>query len=152
MLSEGGKLRVINDGVTIAKAIELSDTIENAGAVLIKEVIYAVFNSCFLFFFLEFTAQKLTEYKYDVFFYVPCLQVASKTNDLAGDGTTTAIILAREIIKSGLLAIASGANPLSLKKGMDKTVKELVKVLRKKSCPVKGRDDIRGCFSLFSGV
>ncbi|KAI8524704.1 hypothetical protein RHMOL_Rhmol13G0169100 [Rhododendron molle] len=114
VLSEGGKLRVINDGVTIAEAIELSDTIENAGAVLIKEV-------------------------------------ASKTNDLAGDGTTTAIILAREIIKSGLLAIASGANPVSLKKGMDKTVKELVKVLRKKSCPVKGRDDIRAIASISSG-
>lgn len=82
-----------------------------------------------------------------------CLQVASKTNDLAGDGTTTAIILAREIIKSGLLAIASGANPFSLKKGMDKTVTELVKVLRKKSCPVKGRDDIRGgFFSILWGI
>lgn len=53
MLSEGGKLRVINDGVTIAEAIVLSDTIENAGAVLIKEVIYAVFNSWFLIFFFS---------------------------------------------------------------------------------------------------
>lgn len=82
---------------------------------------------------------------------MPCSQVASKTNDSAGDGTTTAIVLARAIIKSGLLAIASGANPVSLKKGMDKTVKELVNILRKKSRPVKGRDDIRGCFSLFPG-
>ncbi|KAG5516068.1 hypothetical protein RHGRI_036950 [Rhododendron griersonianum] len=74
-------------------------------------------------------------------------EVASKTNDLAGDGTTTAIILAREIIKSGLLAIASGANPVSLKKGMDKTVKELVKVLRKKSSIASiasGNDDFIG--------
>ncbi|KAH7837924.1 hypothetical protein Vadar_019601 [Vaccinium darrowii] len=114
VFEEDGKLRVINDGVTIAKAIDLSDTIENVGVVLIKEV-------------------------------------ASKTNDSAGDGTTTAIILARAIIKSGLLAIASGANPVSLKKGMDKTVKELVNILRKKSRPVKGRDDIRAIASISSG-
>ena len=69
-------------------------------------------------------------------------------NDLAGDGTTTAIVLARAMIKSGMLAVAFGANPVSLKKGMDKTVKELVKVLKKKSVPVKGRDDIKGIASL----
>nr|GEY68265.1 chaperonin 60 subunit alpha 2, chloroplastic isoform X2 [Tanacetum cinerariifolium] len=72
VLSESGSLKVINDGVTIAKAIELSDSIENAGAMLIQEV-------------------------------------ATKTNDSAGDGTTTAIVLAREMIKSGLLAVAFGA-------------------------------------------
>ncbi|RVX02664.1 Chaperonin 60 subunit alpha 2, chloroplastic [Vitis vinifera] len=90
ILSEAGTLKVINDGVTIARAIELSDAIENAGATLMQEV-------------------------------------ASKTNDVAGDGTTTAIILAREMIKSGLLVVAFGANPIGLKKGMDKTVKELVR-------------------------
>ena len=68
---------------------------------------------------------------------------------MAGDGTTTAIILAREMIKSGLLVVAFGANPIGLKKGMDKTVRELVKVLKKKSFPVKGRDDIRGWMHLF---
>ncbi|KAI8000055.1 hypothetical protein LOK49_LG09G02840 [Camellia lanceoleosa] len=114
VLSESGTLKVINDGVTIARAIELADAIENAGAVLIQEV-------------------------------------ATKTNDLAGDGTTTAIILAREMIKSGLLAVAFGANPVSLKKGMDKTVKELVNVLRNKSCPVKGRDDIKAIASISAG-
>lgn len=67
-------------------------------------------------------------------------------NDLAGDGTTTAIILAREMIKSGLLAVSFGADPVSLKKGMDKTVKELIKVLKKKSTPVRGKDDIKGSF------
>lgn len=72
------------------------------------------------------------------------MQVASKMNNLAGDGTTTAIILAREMIKGGLLAVAFGANPISLKKGMEKTVSELVKVLKEKSLPVKGRDDIKG--------
>ncbi|KAL7611948.1 hypothetical protein Lser_V15G06684 [Lactuca serriola] len=114
VLSESGTLKVINDGVTIAKAIELPDSIENAGAVLIQEV-------------------------------------ATKTNDLAGDGTTTAIVLAREMIKSGLLAVAFGANPISLKKGMEKTVKELIKVLKKKSIPVSKRDDIKAIASISAG-
>lgn len=114
ILSESGTLKVINDGVTIARSIELSDAIENAGAMLIQEV-------------------------------------ATKMNDLAGDGTTTAIVLARAMIKSGMLAVAFGANPVSLKKGMDKTVKELVKVLKKKSVPVKGRDDIKAVATISSG-
>ncbi|EOX96921.1 TCP-1/cpn60 chaperonin family protein isoform 4, partial [Theobroma cacao] len=114
VLCESETLKVVNDGVTIARAIELSDTIENAGATLIQEV-------------------------------------ASKMNDLAGDGTTTAIILARAMIKSGLLAVSFGANPVSLKKGMDKTVKELVKALKKKSLPVKGREDIKAVASISAG-
>lgn len=71
-------------------------------------------------------------------------QVAKKMNDSAGDGTTTAIIMTREMIKCGMLAVAFGANPISLKKGMDKTVKELVKVLKERSIPVKGRHDVKG--------
>lgn len=67
-------------------------------------------------------------------------------NDLAGDGTTTAVIVAREMIKSGLLAVSFGANPISIKKGMDKTVKELVKILKNKSFPIKGKDDVKGSF------
>ncbi|KAK4440345.1 Chaperonin 60 subunit alpha 2, chloroplastic [Sesamum alatum] len=114
VLSESETLKVINDGVTIARAIELPDTIENAGAVLIQEV-------------------------------------ATKTNGSAGDGTTTAIVLAREMIKSGLLAITNGANPVSLKKGMDKTVKELVRSLKEKSYAVKGSDDIKAVASLSAG-
>ncbi|XP_038689525.1 chaperonin 60 subunit alpha 2, chloroplastic isoform X3 [Tripterygium wilfordii] len=78
-------------------------------------------------------------------------EVACKMNDLAGDGTTTAIILAREMIRSGLLAVAFGANPVSLKKGMDRTVVELVKVLKKRSYPVKGRDDIKAVASISAG-
>lgn len=65
-------------------------------------------------------------------------------NDLAGDGTSTAIILARAMIRNGLSAVAFGANPISLKKGMEKTVKDLVKFLKKKSVPVEGRDHIKG--------
>lgn len=70
--------------------------------------------------------------------------MASKTNDSAGDGTTTACILAREIIKLGLLSVTSGANPVSIKKGIDKTVQKLVEELEKKARPVKGRADIKG--------
>ncbi|KAL0363742.1 UNVERIFIED_CONTAM: Chaperonin 60 subunit alpha 2, chloroplastic [Sesamum calycinum] len=114
VLSESETLKVINDGVTIARAIELPDTIENAGAVLIQEV-------------------------------------ATKTNGSAGDGTTTAIVLAREMIKSGLLAITNGANPVSLKKGMDRTVKELVRSLKEKSYAVKGSDDVKAVASLSAG-
>ncbi|KAK7362522.1 hypothetical protein VNO77_04638 [Canavalia gladiata] len=114
VLSESGKLKVINDGVTIARSIELSDAIENAGAMLIQEV-------------------------------------ASKMNELAGDGTSTAIILARAMIKSGLLAVAFGANPISLKKGMEKTVKGLVKFLKERSVPVKGREHIKAVASISAG-
>ncbi|KZV16017.1 chaperonin 60 subunit alpha 2, chloroplastic-like [Dorcoceras hygrometricum] len=99
VLSESGTLKVINDGVTIAKAIELSDPIENIGALLLQEV-------------------------------------AIKTNGSSGDGTTTSIILAREMFRSGLLAITSGANPVALRKGMEKTVKELVKSLKENSYAV----------------
>lgn len=72
------------------------------------------------------------------------IKVASKTNDSAGDGTTTASVLAREIIKQGLLSVTSGANPVSLKRGIDKTVVGLVEELEKKARAVKGRDDIKG--------
>lgn len=72
------------------------------------------------------------------------MQVATKTNRLAGDGTTTAIVLAREMIKAGLLAVNFGANPVSMKKGMEQTVRELVKTLKMKSHPVRGNDDIKG--------
>ncbi|XP_068309705.1 chaperonin 60 subunit alpha 2, chloroplastic-like [Pyrus communis] len=114
VLSESEKLKVINDGVTIVQSIELSDTIENVGAMLIQEV-------------------------------------AKKMNNLAGDGTTTAVILTREMIKGGLLAVAFGANPISLKKGMDRTVNELVKILKEKSLPVKGRNDIKAVASISAG-
>ena len=76
--------KVINDGVTIARAIELPDPVENAGAQLIKEV-------------------------------------AGRTNDSAGDGTTTASVLAREMIRLGLQSVTAGANPISINKGITKT-------------------------------
>ncbi|KAG6605561.1 hypothetical protein SDJN03_02878, partial [Cucurbita argyrosperma subsp. sororia] len=100
VLDEFGSPKVVNDGVTIARAIELPDPMENAGAALIREV-------------------------------------ASKTNDSAGDGTTTASVLAREIIKLGLLNVTSGANPVSLKRGIDKTVQGLIEELEKKARAIK---------------
>ncbi|VVA30550.1 PREDICTED: chaperonin [Prunus dulcis] len=114
VLDEYGSPKVVNDGVTIARAIELPDAMENAGAALIREV-------------------------------------ASKTNDSAGDGTTTASILAREIIKLGLLSVTSGANPVSIKKGIDKTVHGLIEELENKSRPVKGRDDVKAVASISAG-
>ncbi|POO00290.1 Chaperonin Cpn [Trema orientale] len=114
VLDEYGSPKVVNDGVTIARAIELPDAMENAGAALIREV-------------------------------------ASKTNDSAGDGTTTASVLAREIIKLGLLSVTSGANPVSLKRGIDKTVQGLIDELEKKARPVKGRDDIKAVASISAG-
>ncbi|XP_072986563.1 ruBisCO large subunit-binding protein subunit alpha [Typha latifolia] len=114
VLDEFGNPKVVNDGVTIARAIELADPMENAGAALIREV-------------------------------------ASKTNDSAGDGTTTASVLAREIIKLGLLSVTSGANPVSIKKGIDKTVQGLVEELEKKARPVKGRGDIKAIASISAG-
>ncbi|XP_076917528.1 ruBisCO large subunit-binding protein subunit alpha-like [Bidens hawaiensis] len=114
VLDEYGAPKVVNDGVTIARAIELPDAMENAGAALIREV-------------------------------------ASRTNDSAGDGTTTASVLAREIIKLGLLSVTSGANPVSLKKGIDKTVLGLVDELEKRARAVKGRDDIKAIASISAG-
>ncbi|WVZ61373.1 hypothetical protein U9M48_011262 [Paspalum notatum var. saurae] len=114
VLDEFGTPKVVNDGVTIARAIELADPMENAGASLIREV-------------------------------------ASKTNDSAGDGTTTASVLAREIIKLGMLSVTSGANPVSVKKGIDKTVQKLVEELEKKSRPVKGGGDIKAVAAISAG-
>ncbi|XP_072953873.1 ruBisCO large subunit-binding protein subunit alpha-like [Typha angustifolia] len=114
VLDEFGNPKVVNDGVTIARAIELADPMENAGAALIREV-------------------------------------ASKTNDTAGDGTTTASVLAREIIKLGLLSVTSGANPVSIKKGIDKTVQGLIEELEKKARPVKGSGDIKAIASISAG-
>ena len=84
-----GVPQVINDGVSIARAIELEDPVENAGAQLIKEV-------------------------------------AGRTNDAAGDGTTTATVLAREMIRYGLQNVTAGANPIAIKRGIDKTCEFLV--------------------------
>jgi chaperonin GroL len=109
-----GVPQVINDGVSIARAIELEDPVENAGAQLIKEV-------------------------------------AGRTNDAAGDGTTTATVLAREMIHFGLQAVTSGANPISIKKGIDKTTNFLMAKLLENSRPVKGSGDIKSVAAISAG-
>ena len=96
---------ITNDGVTIAKEIELEDGFENMGAQLIKEV-------------------------------------ASKTNDVAGDGTTTATVLAQSMIKEGVKNVAAGADPMAVKRGIDKAVEEAVKGLKEISSEVNGKEDI----------
>ncbi len=96
---------ITNDGVTIAKEIELEDAFENMGAQLVKEV-------------------------------------ATKTNDAAGDGTTTATLLAQALIREGMKNIAAGANPMIVKKGMAKAVESAVESIKANSTPVKGSEDI----------
>jgi len=100
-----GSPTVINDGVTIAKEIEVEDPFENMGAQLVREV-------------------------------------ASKTNDVAGDGTTTATVLAQAIVREGLRNVAAGANPMLLKKGIDRAVEAVVEEIRKIATPVETRDEI----------
>ena len=100
-----GAPTITNDGVTIARDIELADPFENMGAQLVKEV-------------------------------------ATKTNDVAGDGTTTATVLAQAMIQEGMRNVAAGANPMILKKGIEMAVKTLVEEIKKKSIKVNGKADI----------
>lgn len=107
-----GSPMIVNDGVTIAKEIELKDKYENIGAQLLQEV-------------------------------------ASKTNDVAGDGTTTAVVLAQAIITGGFKNVAAGANPLAIKRGIEKGVEFVVKEIKEKIAqPVKGKEDIEHVASI----
>ena len=96
---------ITNDGVTIAKEVELEDAFENMGAQLVKEV-------------------------------------ATKTNDVAGDGTTTATVLAQAMINEGMKNLAAGANPIILRKGMKKATDAAVEAIAKMSEPIKGKEQI----------
>ena len=96
---------ITNDGVTIAKEIELEDAFENMGAQLVKEV-------------------------------------ATKTNDVAGDGTTTATLLAQALVREGMKNVAAGANPMVVKKGIKKAVEAAVEAVKANSSPVTSSDDI----------
>jgi chaperonin GroEL len=100
-----GSPTITNDGVTIAREIELEDIFENQGAQLVKEV-------------------------------------ATKTNDIAGDGTTTATVLAQTIVGEGLKNVAAGANPVILRSGIDKAVEAAVEAIRVQSKEISGRDEI----------
>ncbi|MBP3319942.1 MAG: chaperonin GroEL [Ruminiclostridium sp.] len=105
---------VTNDGVTIAKEIELEDPFENMGAQMVKEV-------------------------------------STKTNDVAGDGTTTATLLAQAIIREGMKNLVAGANPVVMNKGMAKATKVAVATIQKNSQPVKGSEDIARVGTVSSG-
>ena len=105
---------ITNDGVTIAKEIELEDPFENMGAQLIKEV-------------------------------------ATKTNDVAGDGTTTATLLAQAIVREGLKNLAAGANPMVLKKGIEDAAEAAVEGLKEISRPISGKQDIAQVASISAG-
>ncbi len=105
---------ITNDGVTIAKEIELDDAFENMGAQLVKEV-------------------------------------ATKTNDVAGDGTTTATLLAQAMIREGMKNVAAGANPMIMKRGMAKAVDAAVESIQKDSQRVKGSEDIARVGAISSG-
>ncbi|MBX5476661.1 MAG: chaperonin GroEL [Clostridia bacterium] len=100
-----GAPTITNDGVTIARDIELKDPFENMGAQLLKEI-------------------------------------ATKTNDVAGDGTTTAIVLGQALVREGMKVVAAGANPLSVKRGIEKAVKAVVDEIKKNAKPVETRDRI----------
>ena len=109
-----GSPLVTNDGVTIAKDIELEDPFENMGAQLIREV-------------------------------------ATKTNDIAGDGTTTATVLAQAITREGLKNLSAGANPMVMRKGIEKAVAAAVEAIKANSVPVNGSDDIARVGTVSSG-
>ena len=105
---------ITNDGVTIAKEIELEDAFENMGAQLIREV-------------------------------------ATKTNDVAGDGTTTATLLAQAITREGLKNLSAGANPMVMRKGIEKAVEAAVAAIKEHSVPVNGSEDIARVGTVSSG-
>ena len=109
-----GAPQIVNDGVTIAKEIELKDGLENAGAQLLKEV-------------------------------------SSKTNDVAGDGTTTASVLAQAIVREGLKNLTAGANPMSMKRGIDKAVDIAVKKVKEMSKPVNTKEEIAQVAAISAG-
>ena len=100
-----GSPTITNDGVTIAKEIELEDPIENMGAQLVKEV-------------------------------------ATKTNDVAGDGTTTATLLAQVIVREGLRNVAAGANPLAIKRGIEKAVETVVETIKSHAKEIEDKEEI----------
>jgi chaperonin GroEL len=109
-----GAPTITNDGVTIAREIEVEDVFENQGAQLVREV-------------------------------------ATATNDVAGDGTTTATVLAQAIVRQGLKNVAAGANPLALKRGIEKAVDEVVKNIAAQSKEVSGKDQIARVATISAG-
>ena len=109
-----GAPTITNDGVTIAREIEVEDVFQNQGAQLVREV-------------------------------------ATATNDVAGDGTTTATVLAQAIVRQGLKNVAAGANPLALKRGIEKAVDQVVKNIEKQATEISGKDQIARVATISAG-
>src|SRR5882762_3331339 len=109
-----GAPTITNDGVTIAREIDVEDVFQNQGAQLVREV-------------------------------------ATATNDVAGDGTTTATVLAQSIVREGLKNVAAGANPMALKRGIEKAVDDVVEALKGQSKEVNGKEDIARVASISAG-
>ncbi len=109
-----GAPTITNDGVTIAREIEVEDVFQNQGAQLVREV-------------------------------------ATATNDVAGDGTTTATVLAQSIVREGLKNVAAGANPLGLKRGIEKAVEDVVKNIESQSTEISGKDQIARVATISAG-
>src|SRR6266567_2065677 len=100
-----GAPTITNDGVTIAREIEVEDVFQNQGAQLVREV-------------------------------------ATATNDVAGDGTTTATVLAQSIVRQGLKNVAAGANPMAIKRGIERAVEQVVDDIKTQSKEISGKEDI----------
>ena len=115
-----GAPQVTKDGVSVAKEVELEDALENMGAQMVKEIASKTNDLAGEDALENMGAQMVKE-------------VASKTNDLAGDGTTTATVLAQAIVKEGLKNVAAGANPMDLKRGIDKAVTSIITDLEKQA-------------------
>src|SRR5450631_1184874 len=109
-----GAPTITNDGVTIAREIEVEDVFQNQGAQLVREV-------------------------------------ATATNDVAGDGTTTATVLAQAIVHAGLKNVAAGANPLALKRGIERAVDEIVKYIQSIAKDISGKDQIARVATISAG-
>src|SRR3712207_1461868 len=109
-----GAPTITNDGVTIAREIEVEDVFENQGAQLVREV-------------------------------------ATATNDVAGDGTTTATVLAQAIVRQGLKNVAAGANPLGLKRGIERAVDQVVENIKSQSKEISGKDQIARVATISAG-
>src|SRR3974377_496785 len=110
-----GAPTITNDGVTIAREIEVEDVFQNQGAQLVREV-------------------------------------ATATNDVAGDGTTTATVLAQAIVRQGVKNVAAGANPLALKRGIEKAVDQVVKNIETQSKEISGKDQIARVATISAGA
>ena len=129
---------VAQDGVTVAKAIDLSDKFENMGAQLIKHVVCL---RCCLFYSFQCEALFCVRLFSCLPLFLFFLQ-ASQTNDAAGDGTTTATVLARAIFKEGCKAVAAGVNPMDLRRGIQLAVDKVLEIIKSGAKQIESKEEI----------